>query len=94
MTLLSSSKISYREMALLNEAFCFSQINEGDAAQSRYEQALRMFPNSGIAEAALNMLRSARNTDRSRTHSGDTHDAEKSRGQNTTTMDNPDSAAS
>lgn len=54
--LLSSSRASYREMALLNAAFCFSQTGASDRAVLTYQRCLQLFPGSGIAEAALRMI--------------------------------------
>ena len=59
--LLSSSRISYKEMALVNIAYCYSQLGEGAQAKTYYEQALKEFPDSSIAKAGLNMLRAAEN---------------------------------
>ncbi|MBN1501035.1 MAG: hypothetical protein JW982_12815 [Spirochaetes bacterium] len=61
--LLSSSRLTYREMALLNAAFCFSQINQGKQAREHYEQVLQEFPESQLAKTALNMMDAAKNTD-------------------------------
>ncbi len=58
--LLSSSKASYREMALLNTAFRFSKVGEGTRAADTYRRCLELFPNSGVAESALRMLESVR----------------------------------
>ena len=58
--LLSSSRISYTEMALLNIAFCYSQIGEGDRSEQYYEKTLEQFPDSGMAKAALQMMHSVR----------------------------------
>ena len=55
-TLLSSSRISYREMDLLNMAYCYGQLGEGDKARKFYERTLTEFPNSAMAKAAINML--------------------------------------
>lgn len=60
-TLLSSSRISYREMALLNIAFCYGQAGDGNNSKTFYERALKEFPNSEMAKAALRMLASAAN---------------------------------
>lgn len=54
--LLSSSKISYREMALNNIAFAYGQIGDGKKAKEHYERLLVEFPNNGIAKAALKMI--------------------------------------
>ncbi|HYG16086.1 MAG TPA: tetratricopeptide repeat protein [Bacteroidia bacterium] len=56
--LLSISRISYREMALLNIAFCYSQTGEGEKAKEYYNRVLTEFPGSVMAQTALNMLNS------------------------------------
>lgn len=60
LVLLSSSRISYREMALLNMAFCYGQIGNGSKSLELYERTLREFPGSKMAEAALRLLDSAK----------------------------------
>lgn len=57
--LLSSSKISYTEMALVNIAFCYTQMGDGNKAKEYYEKALSQFPDSGIAQTALQMIHAA-----------------------------------
>lgn len=59
LTLLSSSKMSYREMALLNIAFCYGQIGDGQRSKEYYEKTLSEFPNSSIADASLKMFEAA-----------------------------------
>ncbi len=59
--LLSSSRISYKEMALVNIAYCYSQLGNGPQAKAYYEKALQEYPESGIAKAGLNMLQAGRN---------------------------------
>lgn len=56
--LLSSSKISYTEMALLNIAFCHSQLGDGPKAKQYYEKTLSQFPDSEMAKSALKMMNS------------------------------------
>ena len=58
--MMSPSAISYREMALCNIAFCYSQLGDGQNAESYYRRALDEFPNSGLAGAALRMIESVR----------------------------------
>ena len=58
--MMSPSAISYREMALCNIAFCYSQLGDGEKAESYYRRALDDFPNSGLATAALRMIESVR----------------------------------
>ena len=57
--LLSPSRISYTEMALLNIAFCYGQTGEGQKSREYYERILQEFPESEMARSALNMLDSA-----------------------------------
>ncbi len=54
--LLSSSAASYREMALTNIAFCYTQIGKGEEGRRYYQKCLERFPDSGLAIAALRML--------------------------------------
>jgi tetratricopeptide (TPR) repeat protein len=55
-TMLSSSRISYKEMALLNAAFCLAQTGERDRSIQEYKRVLAEFPGSKMAEAALRLL--------------------------------------
>lgn len=57
LTLLSSSKICYKEMALNNIAFCYGQIGQGSKAIEYYNRTLAEYPDSEIAKAALNLLK-------------------------------------
>ena len=57
-TLLSSSAMDYREMALCNIAFCYSQIGEGPKARAYYQQVLKTYPDNGLAQTALRMMES------------------------------------
>lgn len=57
--LMSASAMSYCEMALLNQAFCLSQIGRGAESKATYERALAEFPDSGMAGAALRLIRAA-----------------------------------
>ena len=54
--MLSSSRISYREMGLLNAAFCFGQSGQRERAIEEYRRVLVEFPGSKMAEAALRLL--------------------------------------
>lgn len=56
LTVLSSSHISYKEMALLNVAFCLSQSGERERSIYEYKRVLLEFPGSKMAEAALRLL--------------------------------------
>ena len=53
----SASAMSYREMALCNAAFAYSQAGDGARAMQLYEAALREFPHSSLAASSLQMLR-------------------------------------
>ncbi|QDU93638.1 tetratricopeptide repeat protein [Lignipirellula cremea] len=59
LTMMSPSALSFREMALLNIAFAYSQIGNGPMAKASYQRALQEFPDSGIASSALKMIASA-----------------------------------
>ena len=56
--LLSSSQISYTEMALLNIAFCYGQSGDGKRSKAYYEKTLAEFPDSEIAKTSLQMFQS------------------------------------
>ena len=56
--LMSPSAVSYREMALCNVAFCYTQIGNGERAKEVYRRTLAEFPESGMAAASLRMLES------------------------------------
>ena len=58
--LMSPSAASYREMALANLAFCYSQIGDGEQARSYYEKCLERFPDSTLALTALRMIDTVR----------------------------------
>ena len=46
-TLLSSSKMCYREMALNNIAFCYGQTGDGDKSIEYYNKALKIYETLG-----------------------------------------------
>ena len=56
MLLGSCTRCSYREMALINQAFCYSQIGNGPKTKEYYEKALAEFPESVLAATALRMI--------------------------------------
>lgn len=60
-TLLTTAKMSYREMALCNMAFCYSQTNEAEKAKNLYEQILKEYPNNGVAFYSLNSIKTFSN---------------------------------
>ena len=55
-TMFSSSQTSYREMALVNIAFCQAQAGNRDKSKEYYQKALAEFPESEIAKSALKLL--------------------------------------
>lgn len=57
-TMMSPSAMSFREMALINIAFAYSQIGNGERSKEFYQRAQEEFPDSGMANAALNMIKS------------------------------------
>jgi tetratricopeptide (TPR) repeat protein len=58
LTLLSSSKMTYKEMGLCNIAFCYSQTGNGQRAIDYYKKALNENAENGLAIAGLKMLSS------------------------------------
>jgi hypothetical protein len=58
----SGSAVSYREMALLNIAFCYCLLGEGQKARSSYESTLSEFPKSVWANAAMTIINAIENT--------------------------------
>jgi tetratricopeptide (TPR) repeat protein len=63
-TLMMPSAACYREMALVNIAYCFVQLGDGRRAKECYQVALAEFPDSGIATAALRMIESVETSSR------------------------------
>ncbi|WP_143822153.1 tetratricopeptide repeat protein [Mucilaginibacter pedocola] len=57
-TLLSASKLTYREMGLCNIGFCLTQTNRGSEAKDVYRDVLHQYPENEIAITALRMLES------------------------------------
>lgn len=57
-TLLSASRMTYREMGLCNIAFSFSQMGRGTEAKVLYNEILQQYPGNGIATTALRMMQS------------------------------------
>lgn len=61
LTLLSSTQITYKEMAMNNIAFCYGQMGNGKLSKEYYERTLKEFPESGIAKVGLRLLNSMSN---------------------------------
>ncbi len=57
--MLCPSRISYREMALANSAFCYAQTGDGENARLYYEKCLEHFPDSRLASVALRLMDAA-----------------------------------
>lgn len=55
-TLLSSSKLGYREMGLCNIAFCYGQLGDIEQTKKYYQIVLDGFPENGIAQSGLRLL--------------------------------------
>ncbi len=55
--LLIPSTVSYREIALVNIAFCYAQLGDGEQAKAYYQRTLAEFPDSSIAETAMNLIK-------------------------------------
>jgi tetratricopeptide (TPR) repeat protein len=60
LTMLSSSAMCYREMALCNIAFCYGQSGNGAKALQYYTQVLQEYPDNGLARAAMRLRESMR----------------------------------
>ena len=67
-TMLSSSRVSYIEMSLINIAFANTQIGNGEIAKNYYKRCLIEFPDSEMAKTALNMISSIENTSKNTTN--------------------------
>jgi hypothetical protein len=48
-------------MALVNMAFCYSQLGDGLKSKELYEKTLIEYPDSQIAKTALSLYESAKN---------------------------------
>ena len=59
LTLLTPALMSYREMALINVAYCYVQLHEEQQAKSCYERLLAEFPNNEYAAYVLKVIAAA-----------------------------------
>jgi tetratricopeptide (TPR) repeat protein len=57
-TMLDSSALPYREMALCNVAFSYAQVEEKSRAEEYYRKALEEFPESIMAKSGLEYVES------------------------------------
>ena len=53
---MTPSSFSYREMGLLNIAFAYGQLGDGESARTFYEQVIKEYPNNWMAQAVLNLI--------------------------------------
>lgn len=60
LTMLDSSAVPYREMALCNIAFAHVQLEETEEAQEHYKRTLAEFPESIMAKSSLDHLESGK----------------------------------
>ncbi|MBC7809998.1 MAG: tetratricopeptide repeat protein [Burkholderiales bacterium] len=58
LTMMTPASQSYREMALINIAYCYVQLNNYEQAKAYYQRTLREFPDSSMAQAGLNYVES------------------------------------
>lgn len=68
--LLSASQTSYREMALLNMAYCDIWSDRGEDAVRTYLRVVEEFPNSGMAWAAIKLYQCGGHDGERRARSG------------------------
>lgn len=61
LTLLSSSRMKYQEMALVNIAFSYGQAGNGKKSKEYYTRTLKEFPQNGLAKTSLRMFNSIEN---------------------------------
>lgn len=56
LVLLSPSRMAYREMALVNIAYSWGQLGDGNRMKQTYERAAAEYPDNPIATAALTQI--------------------------------------
>lgn len=59
-TLMTPTTFSYREMALMNIAFAYGQLGDGEKAKACYEKVLKTWPNNEVAQNILNLIEASR----------------------------------
>lgn len=60
-TMLTPSKMCYREMALNNLAFCYVKTGNADKAIEFYERCVAEYPENAMARRGLNLLKAHSN---------------------------------
>ncbi|MBR9923032.1 MAG: hypothetical protein GYB31_19570 [Bacteroidetes bacterium] len=56
LTMLSASRFCYREMGLINMAYCYGQMGRGEDMVKLYQEVAREYPENEIARTALKMI--------------------------------------
>ncbi len=56
LTILSASTMTYREMALVSQAYCYIQLKQTKKAREIYELCLAEYPNNILAASALRFM--------------------------------------
>jgi tetratricopeptide (TPR) repeat protein len=56
LTMMTPVLQSYREMALINIAYCYAQLGDKQQTKAYYERTLKEFPNSGMAQSAMQFI--------------------------------------
>ncbi|QPC84540.1 tetratricopeptide repeat protein [Phototrophicus methaneseepsis] len=62
LTMMTPSHQTFREMALINIAYCYGQLGEKDQTKAYYERTLREFPESVMAQVALEFIQTIETT--------------------------------
>lgn len=55
-TMLSSSRFYYREMALMNMAFCYTKLGEFDTAKELYQKTRALFPENELVRESIDTI--------------------------------------
>ncbi len=62
--LMTPSAIGYREMALINIAYCYVQLKNISQAKAYYQKTLTEFPNSERAKVSLQAIKNTENAEK------------------------------